>query len=146
MSPLGIENALKTAGRLIGQACVIGDDRRFNVALLVLDADATRAWAANQGRGVTDLATLIEDRRLLDEVAQEVAAANERLSRVEHVRRWRILPTDWLPDGEELTPTMKLTRCATTCWGSGGSACTLREGHDTWGRDPRHQSRPVRPA
>jgi long-chain acyl-CoA synthetase len=112
MSPLGIENALKTAGRLIGQACVVGDGRRFNVALLVLDADAARAWAAKQGRGGTDLATLIEDPRLLDEVAQEVAAANERLSRVEHVRRWRILPTDWLPDGEELTPTMKLKRRA----------------------------------
>jgi long-subunit acyl-CoA synthetase (AMP-forming) len=43
-------------------------------------------------------------------VAEEVASANERLSRVEQVRRWRVLGVDWLPDSEELTPTMKLKR------------------------------------
>jgi long-subunit acyl-CoA synthetase (AMP-forming) len=39
-----------------------------------------------------------------------VAAANAELSRVEQVRRFAILETDWLPGGDELTPTMKLKR------------------------------------
>jgi long-subunit acyl-CoA synthetase (AMP-forming) len=29
---------------------------------------------------------------------------------VESIRSWQILPTYWLPGGEELTPTMKLKR------------------------------------
>ena len=36
--------------------------------------------------------------------------ANARLSRVEHIRSWTVLPTYWAPGGDELTPTMKLKR------------------------------------
>ena len=36
--------------------------------------------------------------------------ANEDLARVEQVKRFAILPADWVPGGDELTPTMKLKR------------------------------------
>ena len=39
MSPANIEATLKGSSPLIGQACVIGDGRRFNTALIVLDTD-----------------------------------------------------------------------------------------------------------
>ena len=39
MSPANIEARLKSSGPLIGQACVVGDRRPYNVALLVLDPD-----------------------------------------------------------------------------------------------------------
>jgi long-subunit acyl-CoA synthetase (AMP-forming) len=39
-----------------------------------------------------------------------VAAGNERLSRVEQIKKCTILPTFWEPGGTELTPTMKLRR------------------------------------
>jgi long-subunit acyl-CoA synthetase (AMP-forming) len=110
MSPLAIEGALKTAGPLIGQVCVLGDRRSYNVALLVLDPDAARAWARTHGELGTGYADLVGRPELLADVAEEVALANERLSRVEQVRRWRVLPHDWLPDSEQLTPTMKLKR------------------------------------
>jgi long-chain acyl-CoA synthetase len=112
MSPVGIENTLKAAGRLIGQACVIGDGRRFNVALLVLDPDAICAWAEAHGHEGAALAELAAEPALLDIVAADVAAANDRLSRVEQIRRWSVLRVDWLPDSDELTPTMKLKRRA----------------------------------
>jgi long-subunit acyl-CoA synthetase (AMP-forming) len=51
MSPVAIENALKSAGPLIGQACVLGDGRRYNVALLVVDPDARRGGTARGCRG-----------------------------------------------------------------------------------------------
>jgi long-chain acyl-CoA synthetase len=43
-------------------------------------------------------------------VAEGVRAANERLSRVEQVKKFKLLDEDWLPGGDELTPTMKLKR------------------------------------
>ena len=49
MSPANIEATLKGSSPLIGQACVIGDGRRYNTALLVLDPDYAPAWAARQG-------------------------------------------------------------------------------------------------
>jgi long-subunit acyl-CoA synthetase (AMP-forming) len=39
-----------------------------------------------------------------------MATANEQLSRVEQIKRYALLPDEWLPGGDELTPTMKLKR------------------------------------
>ena len=38
--------------------------------------------------------------------------ANERLARVEQIKRFTVLPHDWVADGDELTPTSKLKRRA----------------------------------
>jgi long-subunit acyl-CoA synthetase (AMP-forming) len=43
-------------------------------------------------------------------VAQAVTDANAQLSRVEQIKRWTLLVDEWLPGGDELTPTMKLKR------------------------------------
>jgi long-subunit acyl-CoA synthetase (AMP-forming) len=43
-------------------------------------------------------------------VAAAVEAANAKLSRPEQIKRWTLLSHDWLPGGDELTPTMKLKR------------------------------------
>ena len=43
-------------------------------------------------------------------VQAEVERANEALARVEQIKRFRLLPTEWQPGGDELTPTMKLKR------------------------------------
>ena len=32
------------------------------------------------------------------------------MARVEQIKKFKILPTEWLPGGDELTPTMKLKR------------------------------------
>ena len=47
---------------------------------------------------------------MLAEVAAGVAAANERLARVQQVKRWRLLPVEWTAETGELTPTLKLKR------------------------------------
>jgi long-chain acyl-CoA synthetase len=39
-----------------------------------------------------------------------VAAANERLARVQQVKQWRLLPVEWTAESGELTPTLKLKR------------------------------------
>jgi long-subunit acyl-CoA synthetase (AMP-forming) len=88
MSPANIEAQLKAAGPLIGQACVIGDRRPYNVALLVLDPEADRDG----------------------DVQAEVDAANAKLSRVEQIKKFLVIEDEWLPGGDELTPTMKLKR------------------------------------
>ena len=95
MSPANIEAALKSAGPLIGQACVIGDRRPYNVALLTLDPEL----------GLDPRNPEVRER-----VEAEVNAANDRLSRVEQIKRFALLEEEWLPGGDELTPTMKLKR------------------------------------
>ena len=110
MSPANIEGTLKSASPLIGQVCVIGDRRPYNTALIVLDADFAPAWAQQQGLATTDLTELASEPDLLAEVQRAVDGANQRLARVEQIKRFHIIPGDWLPGGDELTPTMKLRR------------------------------------
>jgi long-subunit acyl-CoA synthetase (AMP-forming) len=99
MSPANIEAKLKAASTLIAQAVAIGDNRPYNVALIALDPESLAA------RGVGD-----EDPAISEEIAKAVEAANARLSRVEQIKRYKILAGEWQPGGEELTPTMKLKR------------------------------------
>jgi long-subunit acyl-CoA synthetase (AMP-forming) len=108
MSPANIEAALKSAGPLIGQVCVIGDRRAYNTALIVLDSDFTPVWAAQAGIDAGgDLAT---EPAVLAAVQEAVDRANAHLSRVEQIKRFTLIGGEWLPGGEELTPTMKLKR------------------------------------
>jgi long-subunit acyl-CoA synthetase (AMP-forming) len=110
MSPANIESTIKGAGAMIGQACVIGDGRRFNTALLVLDADFAPAWAAQHGLGGRSLAELAAAPAVIDAVQAGIDAANAKLARVEQIKRFTIIPGDWAPGGDELTPTLKLKR------------------------------------
>jgi long-chain acyl-CoA synthetase len=110
MSPANIEATLKTASPLIGQAAVIGDRRPFNTALIVLDSDFAPAWAAQHGISETSLEKLAVDDRVREAIAAGVDDANQRLARVEQIKKFHIVEGDWLPGGDELTPTMKLKR------------------------------------
>ena len=110
MSPSNIESALKGASPLIGQACVIGDGQPYNTALIVLDSDFGPAWAAKQGIDGADLAALARDERMQAAVQKGIDDANAKLARVEQIKKFTLVEADWLPGGDELTPTMKLKR------------------------------------
>ena len=101
MSPANIEAAVKGATPLLSQCCVIGDGRRYNTALLVLDPEV----AAARGLPLDP-----RDERVQAAVRAGVERANARLSRPEQIKRYTIVAGDWPPGGDELTPTMKLKR------------------------------------
>ncbi len=99
MSPQNIEARLKAASSLIGHAVAIGDRRRYNTALIVLDPD----MLAFHGLGADDP----QVHELIDGAVRD---ANAELSRVEQIKRFVIVDGAWEPGGELLTPTLKLKR------------------------------------
>jgi long-chain acyl-CoA synthetase len=109
ISPANLESLLK-AHPLIGQACVIGDNRAYLTALIVLDGMGAPAWAAAHGIASRAIAELAVDPEVAAEVGRAVAAVNVHVSRVENIRKWTILPTEWTAETAELTPTLKLKR------------------------------------
>jgi long-chain acyl-CoA synthetase len=110
MSPANIEAALKSGSPLIGQAATIGDRRPYNTALIVLDADYAPHWASQNGLGDDSLEALATEPKVREAVQAGVDEANTRLARVEQIKKFTIVRGDWLPGGDELTPTMKLKR------------------------------------
>ena len=110
MSPANIEAAIKTASPLIGQACCIGDRRPYNTALIVLDADYAPQWASQRGLDGEGLEELAKEEQVIAAVQEGIDEANEHLARVEQIKKFTVVAGDWLPGGDELTPTMKLKR------------------------------------
>jgi long-subunit acyl-CoA synthetase (AMP-forming) len=110
MSPSNIEAAVKSGSPLIGQAVTIGDGRPYNTALIVLDADFAPQWAATQGVTDRSLEELASEPIVVAAVQSGIDRANERLARVEQIKKFTIIAGDWLPGGDELTPTIKLKR------------------------------------
>ncbi len=108
LSPANIEARLKQIP-LVSQAVAIGDRRKFVSALLTLDDEAAKSWAKEHGMD-RDPEKLAESQELIEEVQRGVDEANEELARVEQVKKFKVLPADWEPGGDELTPTMKLKR------------------------------------
>jgi long-chain acyl-CoA synthetase len=111
VAPQELENALKYHP-LISQAVVIGDRRPYLVALITLDQDALPTFAAEHGLTSTDPAELSRDPVVEEAVAAAVESVNGQFSRAEGIKRWRILPRDFLMEAEEITPTLKVRRRA----------------------------------
>ena len=109
ISPANLE-ALAKSSPIIGQAVAVGDSRNFISVLVVLDPQVAPVWAKARGVEASSMAELVEQPAVIDEVRRALTAANTHLSRVEQFKRFTILPTEWSPESEELTPTMKLKR------------------------------------
>lgn len=110
MSPANIENTILAACPLVGAMATIGDGRPYNTALLVLQAERLEQSRAESGLIDAPMTELASNRHLLARIAADIAQANSRLSRVEQIKRFMVLPTLWEAGGDELTPTMKLKR------------------------------------
>ena len=107
ISPGNIEGPL--AGHpWIGQAVAIGDRRPYITALIALDPEEAAAMAARRGWS-GDLAATAAHPAVREELQRHVDRVNSKLSHVEQVKRFAILPNAFI-SGEELTPTLKVRR------------------------------------
>ena len=110
MSPANIENTILAACPMVGVMIAIGDGRPYNAALMVFDAASVGPYAAKRGLSEASPAALAADPRVIAQIAAGVAEGNAKLSRVEQIKRFRVLPTLWESGGDEITLTMKLKR------------------------------------
>ena len=94
---------------LIGEAIVIGEGQRYLTALLTLDGDALKRWADLHGK-IADYEVLAGDPDLRAEIDRFVAEVNRKRSRVEHIRKYRLLAHELTVAEGELTPTLKVKR------------------------------------
>ncbi len=109
ISPANLEAALKTIP-IVAQACAVGDNKPFVAALLVLDPEVAPAWARQRQIEFDSIDDLAGHPAVLAEIERGLQESMTPFSRAEQVKKFTVLPGEWLPDSEELTPTMKLKR------------------------------------
>jgi long-chain acyl-CoA synthetase len=105
ITPKNIEELIKESP-LVAEAVVIGDRRKFLTALVWLEPDRTRAWM--QERGASGEPANNGDVRA--EIQRVIDAANEKLAKVEQVKKFAIGHRPLGIDTGELTPTLKVKR------------------------------------
>ncbi|MGA9279238.1 AMP-dependent synthetase/ligase, partial [Ilumatobacter sp.] len=111
ISPANLEAALKMIP-LVGQACAVGEKRPFVAALVVLDPDASAAWAAEHGLEgeAATMSAMAANPDVIAEVEAGLVTAMSDFNNAESVKKVKVLGNEWLPDTELLTPTSKLKR------------------------------------
>ncbi|MFB7723807.1 AMP-dependent synthetase/ligase [Nocardia sp. NPDC056100] len=110
MSPTNIENTITENTPLAGAVAVIGEARSYNTALICLDPDLAAAFAERHQLTDRSIAAMAQDPIVRKALQEGVDAANAKLSRVEQIKKFAVLPDVWLPGSDCLTATGKLRR------------------------------------
>lgn len=109
ISPSEIENSLK-ASEFIKEAVVIGDQRKYLTALIGIEMDTVGDWAQRKGIPYTTYRDLSEKREVVELVADLVEKTNAKFSRVEGIKKFRMLPKELDHEDGEMTATQKVKR------------------------------------
>ena len=109
VAPQPIENSLKTSPYILN-AMVVGDKRKFIVALLVPNATTVAAKAADQGIRFASNAELAAHPWVRSLIDSEVKRITAHLAQYESIKRFALLPEDFTFDNGTLTFTLKLKR------------------------------------
>ncbi|MSY05413.1 MAG: AMP-binding protein, partial [Actinobacteria bacterium] len=109
VAPAPLEDRLR-AHPLVSQCVVVGDNKPYIAALVTVDADAIKGWAAANNKGGATVAELANDPALIAVIQTAVDEANKSVSKAESIRKFKILSTDFTIAGGQLTAKMSIKR------------------------------------
>ncbi|CAN5577079.1 AMP-dependent synthetase/ligase [soil metagenome] len=111
IAPQMLENKLKSS-LYIGDAVVVGDGRKYLVALLVLDEDSVSKWAQNQKIPFTTYRDLAANPEIYGLLEGEVNRVNRAVASAETIKRFAVLPKRLYHEDGEVTATLKVRRAS----------------------------------
>jgi long-chain acyl-CoA synthetase len=111
ISPSEIENKLKVSP-YVREAVVIGDQRKYLVALIGIELDTVGDWATRRRIGFTTYADLSSKPEVRELVSEWVEQVNGELAQVETIKRFELLPKELDQEDGEVTATQKVKRRA----------------------------------
>ena len=109
ISPALIENYLKFS-KYISDAIVIGDQRKYLTALILIDQENVEKFAQQNRIQYSDFSSLCNTSEVKKLIAGEVDLVNLKLARVEQVKKFRLIDMLLTAEDDEMTATMKLRR------------------------------------
>merc|ERR1719277_1492198 len=124
IAPVPIEDAVKKECNGICEVMMVGDRRKYNVALVTLKAvgangespgtDDLDAGAKRLNPAVTKISEAMEDKAWIDAITAAITAVNKNgkvcPNNTFKIQKFTILPTNFSEEAGELTPTKKLKR------------------------------------
>jgi long-chain acyl-CoA synthetase len=111
ITPAYIENKLKFSP-YIQDAVVVGDRRKYCVALILIDEDNVTRFAQDHRIPFTTFQDLTQNPEVVRLIDAEVEKVNKTLSQVETIKKFALLPRRFYVEDGDVTPTMKVKRRA----------------------------------
>merc|ERR1711887_195865 len=126
IAPVPIEDHVKKMCDGIAEIMMVGDKRKYNVALVTLKAvgangevpgtDELDAGATRVNPEVKTISEAMKNKQFIDTVATAIQSANANgkvcFNNAAKIQKFTILPTNFSEQANELTPTKKLKRAA----------------------------------
>jgi len=110
VAPQKIENNLKLA-KHISNAMVVGDKRKFLVAIISIDREAFLDELSSLGlSGTPSYEDLAENEKVYEIIDEEVKETNKDLAQFETIKGFFIAPSDFTVENGQITPSLKLKK------------------------------------
>ena len=109
IAPAEIENALKFS-KFIADAMVIGDSKKSLTALILIDQENVERHAQENRIQYSDFNSLCKSDKIKKLIDNEVQKVNDKVARVEQIKKFRLIDVLLTADDDEMTATMKLKR------------------------------------
>jgi long-chain acyl-CoA synthetase len=109
--PSPIEEQLQLSGYIIN-IMVYGEQRSHNVAVIVPDLDALKAWANENGLGDRSVDQLLKEEQVTDLIEREISRQSGPIKGYERVRGFVLADEEFTPENGMLTPSLKVKRRA----------------------------------
>lgn len=110
VTPAPIEDAFSTSDR-VEQVLVIGDDEKFISALIVPNFGAIERWAEREHLYLPDdRKTICQNDRVRQWILEEVDRVNAQFEPEEQIKIFELVPDEWTPENDMLTPSLKKKR------------------------------------
>ncbi len=109
VAPQYLENLLKFSP-YINDSVIIGDGRKFLSALIVIDEENVTKYAQDNKVQFTTFATMTRAPEINSLIQEEIDKVNKQVSRVENIRKFKIIDKKLYTEDGEVTPTMKVKR------------------------------------
>merc|ERR1711957_811833 len=124
IAPVPIEDSVKKLCDGIAEVMMVGDKRKYNVAVITLKAVGANgevpgtndldAGAKRVNPEVTTISAAMEDKVWIDAIRNAIKATNKNekvcINNAFTIQKFTILPTNFSEEAQELTPTKKLKR------------------------------------
>lgn len=107
--PTLLEEDLKLSG-FVNQAFVYGDNRLYNVALIVPDFDALQEWAKANNISDQSPDALARNPQCHARIGEEIARYSKEWKGYERVQKWALLTEEFSTANDMMTPKMSVKR------------------------------------
>jgi long-chain acyl-CoA synthetase len=109
IAPQPLEALLKSSP-YVGTPVLIGDKRKFLIALIVPNFEKLERDATSLGVTFKSHDDLVADPKVRSLMQGEIDKFNQNLDRQEKIRRFVLLANDFTIDNDEITPSLKVKR------------------------------------